>query len=69
MQRKNSVSDTEDVLREEFETRLFQILNTNKTLPRSKDQVIVRVKLDNSIQILWKDKLLSVKEIPTIFKQ
>ena len=50
-----------------FETRLFQILDTNKTLPRPKDKVLVRVKLDNSIQILWKDKSLLVKEIPTTF--
>ena len=52
-----------------FETRLFQILDTNKILPRTKDKVLVRVKLDNSIQILWKDKLLFVKEIPTMFNE
>jgi hypothetical protein len=50
-----------------FETRLFQILDTNKTLPRTKDKVLVRVKLDYSIQILWKDKPLLVKEISTMF--
>ena len=52
-----------------FETRLFQILDTNKMLPRTKDKVLVRVKLDNSIQILWKDKPLLVKEIPTMFNE
>jgi transposase len=50
-----------------FETRLFQILDANKTLPRTKDKVLVRVKLDYSIQILWKDKPLLVKEISTMF--
>ena len=50
-----------------FEARLFQILDTNKTLPRTKDKVLVRVKLDNSIQILWKEKPLQVKEISTMF--
>jgi transposase len=52
-----------------FETRLFQILDSNKMLPRTKDKVLVRVKLDNSIQILWKDKPLLVKEIPTMFEE
>ena len=52
-----------------FETRMFQILDTNKTLPRTKDKVLVRVKLDNSIQILWKEKPLQVKEISTMFDE
>jgi hypothetical protein len=52
-----------------FETSLFQILDTNKTPPRTKDKVLVRVKLDNSIQILWKDKPLLVKEIPAMFNE
>jgi len=52
-----------------FETRLFQILDSNKILPRAKDKVLVRIKLDNSIQILWKDKPLLVKEIPTMFNE
>src|SRR5215469_4332225 len=50
-----------------FETRLFQILESNKPLPRTEDKVLVRVKLDNSVHIIWKDKLLHVKEIPTMF--
>ena len=50
-----------------FETRLFQILESNKPLPRTEDKVIVRVKLDNSVHIIWKDKPLQVKEIPTMF--
>ena len=52
-----------------FQTRLFQILKANKPLPRTEDKVIVRVKLDNSVHILWKDKSLLVKEIPTMFDQ
>ena len=50
-----------------FQARLFQILKTNKPLPRTGDSVIVRIRLDNSIHILWKDKSLQVKEIPTMF--
>jgi transposase len=50
-----------------FQTRLFQILETNKPLPRTEDNVIVRIKLNNSIQIIWKNKILQVKEIPTMF--
>ena len=52
-----------------FEARLFQILGTNKPLPRTEDKVIVRVKMDNSIHIIWKDKPLQVKEIPTMFEK
>ena len=39
-----------------FQTRLFQILATNKPLPRAGDKALVRVKLDNSVQIIWKNK-------------
>ena len=50
-----------------FQTRLFQILDTNKPRPRTEDKAIVRVKSDNSVHIIWKDKPLQVKEIPTMF--
>jgi transposase len=50
-----------------FQTRLFQILDTNKPRPRTEDKVIVRVKSDSSVHIIWKDKPLQVKEIPTMF--
>jgi hypothetical protein len=46
-----------------FECRLFQILRTNKILPRPKDQVVVRIRLDGSLSILWKGKALLVEEI------
>jgi len=52
-----------------FEARLFQILESNKPLPRTEDKVIVRVKLDDSVHIIWKDKPLQVKEIPTMFDE
>jgi transposase len=51
-----------------FQARLFQI-QKSKPLPRAEDKVIVRIKLDNSIQIIWKDKPLLVKEIPTMFDE
>jgi len=49
-----------------FENRLFQILKSNKILPRTKDKVVVRVKLDGTVSIIWKDKKLFVKEITNI---
>jgi hypothetical protein len=52
-----------------FQTRLFQILKTNKPLPRTEDKVLVRIRLDNSIHIMWKDRPLLVKEIPTMFDE
>jgi hypothetical protein len=52
-----------------FQARLFQILQTNKSLPRTEDRVLVRIWLDNSIHIMWKDKPLLVQEIPTMFNE
>jgi hypothetical protein len=46
-----------------FECRLFQILKTNKTLPRSQDKVIVRVRLDGTYALVWKGKSLLVEEL------
>jgi predicted peroxiredoxin len=50
-----------------FENRLFQIQPEAKIKPRPGDAVIVRVKLDYSVHILWKSKLLLTKEINTMF--
>ncbi|MDR0313417.1 MAG: hypothetical protein LBI14_07445, partial [Treponema sp.] len=50
-----------------FECRLFQILPEAKLKPRPGDTVLVRVKLDSSVCILWKNKPLLVKEIKTMF--
>jgi hypothetical protein len=52
-----------------FECRLFQILPKAKIKPRPGDKVIVRVKLDNSVHIIWKDKPILVKEIKTMFDE
>jgi hypothetical protein len=46
-----------------FETRLFQILKSNKVLPRTKDVVFVRVQLDGRINIIWKINKLLFEEI------
>ena len=46
-----------------FETRLFQILKTNNPLPRPKDKVLVRIRLDGSIAFMWKNTRLLVKEL------
>ncbi|MDR1904211.1 MAG: hypothetical protein LBQ88_18250 [Treponema sp.] len=46
-----------------FECRLFQILKTNKTLPRPKDRVIVRIGLDGTYALVWNGKPLLVKEL------
>jgi hypothetical protein len=50
-----------------FECRLFQIPPEVKIKPRPGDTVLVRVRLDFSICIMWKNKPLSVKEIKTMF--
>jgi hypothetical protein len=47
-----------------FECRLFQILKSNKDLPRPGGKVIVRLRLDSSLSILWKGKCLFVEELP-----
>jgi len=52
-----------------FETRLFQILQTKKDLPRPKDKVIVRVQLNGTLSIIWKNNKLFVKELTYIKDQ
>ena len=49
-----------------FENRLFQILKGNKTLPRPASKVTVRVLLDGTLSIIWKDTKLLVKELTNI---
>jgi hypothetical protein len=46
-----------------FKCRLFQLLKTNKRLPRPKDKVTIRIRMDGSLCILWKKKSLLVQEI------
>ena len=46
-----------------FETCLFQILKSNKHLPRPKDKVLIRIRLDGSISIMWNETKLLVKEL------
>jgi hypothetical protein len=46
-----------------FDKRLFQILKSNKTLPRTKDNVLVRILLDGTLSIIWKETKLLVKEL------
>ena len=46
-----------------FENHLFQILKSNKRLPRQKDKVMLRIALDGTLSIIWKETKLLVKEI------
>ncbi|MDR1957329.1 MAG: hypothetical protein LBQ30_10835 [Treponema sp.] len=46
-----------------FECRLFQLLKSNKTLPRSKDHVMVRISLDGTYAIVWKGEPLLAPEL------
>jgi len=46
-----------------YEKRLFQILKTSKLLPRPKDKVHIRILLDGTLEILWKETKLLVKEL------
>jgi len=50
-----------------FECRLFQVLPEVKIKPRPGDSVVVRVRINSSVIILWKNKPLLVKEIKTMF--
>ena len=52
-----------------FENRLFQILKPSKVLPRPNDKVTVRVGLDGTISIIWKETKLLVKELTNIQDQ
>jgi hypothetical protein len=52
-----------------FECRLFQILPEAKPKPRPGDAVIVRVRLDSSVLILWKNKPVLVTEIKNMFDE
>jgi hypothetical protein len=52
-----------------FHARLFQILPEAKVKPGPGNTVIVRTKPDNSIEIIWKDKPLPVKEVNTLFNE
>jgi hypothetical protein len=75
------VSDLDDILCREderkvsndyivrFHTRLFQILPGATVKPRPGDTVVVRTKLDTSIEIIWKDKPLLVQEVNTLFDE
>jgi hypothetical protein len=46
-----------------FEKRLFQILKSNKILPRPKDKITIRITLDGTLSIIWKETKLLVKEL------
>ena len=50
-----------------FDNRFFQILPKANPKPRPGDAVIVRVRMDSSAFILWKDKPVLVKEIKSMF--
>jgi transposase len=51
-----------------FECRMFQILRTGRILPRPGDRVIVRIRLDGSLSILWKGKPLPAESLFNILK-
>jgi hypothetical protein len=51
-----------------FERRHFQILKTNKNLPRLKDKVTVLIRLDGSFCIQWKKNSLLAAEIEILKK-
>jgi transposase len=50
-----------------YNGRLFQILASNKPLPKTQEPVILRVWTDESVHIFWKDKPLLFEEVSTIF--
>jgi len=52
-----------------YQKRLFQILPDNRPLPRPKDKVIVKLRLDKTIDLYFRDKKLSVREINKTIKK
>lgn len=46
-----------------FENRYFQILADNRPLPRPKDKVLVRRRLDGSLHLIYKDKQLTYRPV------
>jgi len=46
-----------------FERRLFQVLPGNRPKPRPGDKITVRVRLDKSLDLYFRDEKLSVREI------
>jgi transposase len=52
-----------------FQRRLFQILPASRPLPRPGNKVIVRVRLDKTIDIYFQDKKLSITEIQKTLKK
>jgi hypothetical protein len=45
------------------ESKYYQILKDNKPLPRPKDKVLVRIRLDGSVHLLFKGKELKFKSL------
>ena len=52
-----------------FECRLFQILPESKVQPKPGDTVIIRIRLDYSVFILWKNKSLLFQEVKSMFNE
>jgi hypothetical protein len=50
-----------------FECRLFQILPEAQPKPKPGDAVLVRIRIDASSVILWRNKPVLVKEVKTMF--
>jgi transposase len=48
-----------------FETRLFQIRPENQIRPRPRDRVLIRIRLNGSMDFYWHDTKLLVQEIQT----
>jgi hypothetical protein len=46
-----------------FECRHFQILKDNRTKPGPRDKVIIRIRLDGTLDIYWRGKALLIKEL------
>jgi hypothetical protein len=52
-----------------FECGYFQILKENKIMPRPKDKVIIRIRLDGTMDIYWQGKPLKIIEIQSKYKE
>lgn len=48
----------------QYENEHYQIERDNRLLPKPKEKVVVRIRLDKSMEILYKDKALKARKIP-----
>jgi len=49
-----------------YENRHFQIIEANKPMPRPKEKVIVRIRMDKTMTLIYREKALAFRAIPAL---